>query len=373
LGNFTIAVSEDDLDDLRSRLLRTRWPAHVEAGWAYGTDPRYLREIIDYWIKRYDWRLQERRLNAFPHFRAEVDGVRLHFIRQRGIGSRPMPLLLLHGWPGSFVQMLDLIPLLTDPAAHGGDSFDAFDVIVGSLPGYGFSEQPTAPGMNEARMAELFYQLMTHTLGFSRFAVRGGDWGGGILTHLASSYSAAIIGTHTGGTSPHVDQMPDNPSPAELKYFENVQRWRAAEVGYGQEQSTKPQTLASALNDSPAGLASWIIEKYRRWSDCDGDVETRFSKDELLTNVMIYWITQTIGSSIRLYYESIGDAPLLRSTVPAAYLMSPKDMFPTPREWVARQARIDRWTEIDRGGHFLEWEEPQLVAEDLRTFLHDMR
>ena len=370
---FSIAVSDEDLDDLRARLRRTRWPKHVWAGWDYGTDPVYLRELVDYWLERFDWRLQERRLNAFPQFLAEVDGLRLHFIRQRGSGARTMPLLLLHGWPGSFVQMLDLVPLLTDPVAHGGDSNDAFDVVVVSLPGYGFSDQPTAPGMSEARMAELFYRLMTETLGYARFAVRGGDWGGGILAHLASSYPAAIIGTHTGGTSPHVDEIPANPSSDELEYFENVRLWRAKEVGYSQLQSTKPQTIACALNDSPVGLASWIVEKYRRWSDCDGDVEKRFSKDQLLTNVMIYWITGTIGSSIRLYYEAIGDPPLSNSTVPAAHLMSPKDMFRTPKEWIARTTRIDRWTEIDRGGHFLEWEEPQLVAEDLRSFLRDFR
>ena len=365
---FTIAVPQKNLDDLRSRLLLTRWPDHVQAGWDYGTDPAYLRELVDYWIERFDWRLQERRLNAFPHFRATVDHFGLHFIHQRGVGLQRMPLLLLHGWPGSFVQMLDLIPLLTDPNSHDGDPSDAFDVVVASLPGYGFSDQPTAPGMSEARMADLFHRLMTETLGYPRYAVRGGDWGGGILAHLASSYPVAIIGTHTGGTSPHIDEVPNDLSLAEREYIENVRRWRAAEVGYSQEQSTKPQTLATALNDSPAGLASWIIEKYRRWSDCEGDVETRFSKDDLLTNVMIYWITQTIGSSIRLYYESVGDPPLQDSIVPASFLMSPKDMFRTPKEWIARTARIDRWTEIDSGGHFLEWEEPHLVAADLRAF-----
>ena len=370
---FKIDVSDEDLEDLRSRLRRTRWPNHVGAGWDDGTDPKYLRELVDYWREKFDWRLQERRLNAFPQFLAAVDGLEIHFVRQRGIGPAPMPLLLLHGWPGSFVQMLDLIPKLSDPVAHGADASDAFDVVAVSLPGYGFSEQPIEPGMTEARMAVLFYRLMTETLGFERFGVRGGDWGGGILTHLAASYPSAIIGTHTGGTSPHLDESPNDLSAAERQYLEDVKRWRATEVGYSLIQSTKPQTIASALNDSPAGLASWIVEKYRRWSDCDGDVENRFTKDELLTNIMIYWVTQTIGSSIRLYKDAIGDAPLAKSTVPAAHLMSPKDMFRTPREWIARTNRIDRWTEIDRGGHFLEWEEPQIVAEDLRAFFRDYR
>jgi pimeloyl-ACP methyl ester carboxylesterase len=370
---FEIAVSNEDLDDLHSRLRRTRWPKRFDAGWDFGTDPDYLRDIIDYWLNVYDWRLQERWLNTFAHFHTQVDGFGLHLIHQRGSGPEPMPLLLLHGWPGSFVQMLDIIPLLTDPLGRDGDANDSFGVVIPSLPGYGFSDQPAAPGMNEARMAGLFHALMTESLGYKRYAVRGADWGGGILTHLAAAYPQAIIGTHTGGSSPHLDGFPEDLSPAECRYIDDVMQWRRLEVGYSQEQSTKPVTLATGLNDSPAGLASWIVEKFRRWSDCNGNVETRFSKDALLTNIMIYWVTQTIGSSIRLYREAVGDAPLQHSRVPAAYLMTPKDMFRTPRAWVARTAQIDRWTEIDRGGHFLEWEEPQLVAEDLRTFLRAYR
>ena len=210
-------------------------------------------------------------------------------------------------------------------------------------------------------------------LGYRRYAVRGSDFGGTVATHVAKRFPASVIGIHVGGTSPRADETLPDLSPDERRYAANVRRWRSMEVGYGAIQKTKPQTLAVALNDSPAGLASWIVEKFRRWSDCDGDVESRFTKDELLTNVMIYWMTQTIGSSIRQYRDGIGNAFLVGSTVPAAFLMSSKDMLPTPREWVARTARIDRWTPIDRGGHFIEWEEPEIVAEDVREFLGELR
>ena len=367
---FSIDVPQRELDDLRARLAATRWPDDpAEGGWDAGTDPAYLRELVDHWLHRYDWRLQERRLNAHPQFRARVGGFGLHLVHRRGTGPAPLPILLLHGWPGSFVQMLDLVPLLADP----GDPADAFDVVVPSLPGFGFSDRPRAPGLTEADAADLMHGLMTVVLGHPRYAVHGTDFGGTVLTHLAARHPDAVVGTHAGGTSPRVDETLPDLSPAERRYAADVRRWRATEVGYGAIQATKPQTLATALTDSPAGLAGWIVEKFRRWSDCGGDVETRFTKDQLLTNVMVYWVTRTIGSSIRWYRDGIGDAPLRGSPVPAAFLMPAKDMLPTPREWVARSARIDCWTEVDRGGHFIEWEEPGLVADDIRAFFRGLR
>lgn len=372
--SFTIAVSDATLADLDDRLARTRWPDAVDGtGWNYGTSREYLQSLVAYWQDGFDWRAQERRLNAFPHFRATVNGIGLHFIHQRGNGVDPIPLLLLHGWPGSFVQMLDILPLLTDPVAHSGQPDDAFHVVIGSLPGFGFSDRPGAPGMSVARMAPLFHRLMTETLGYSRYAIRGGDLGAGILTQVAIQYPESVIGIHTGGTTPFLMQVPDGLSPAEQQYVADAQHWGQTEMAYAQEHASKPQTLAHGLNDSPAGLASWIIEKFRRWSDCDGDIERRFSKGDLLTNLMVYWVTETIGSSMRLYYETVRDPQWGHPDVPTAYLMSPKDMFPTPREWVARTSRIDRWTEIGRGGHFLEWEEPGLMADDLRAFFRPLR
>lgn len=371
---FTVHVTDAQLEDLKQRLARSRWPDEPAGiGWDYGTDPTYLHRLVDYWRTGFDWRKQESQLNAFPQFVSEVDGMGIHYVLARGHGVAPIPVLLLHGWPGSFVQMLDLVPLLADPAAHGRSDAIAFDVVAASLPGFGFSDRPAVTGMDEAAMADLLHKVMTDVLGYHRYAVHGTDFGGTVATQLAARYPDHIIGLHVGGTSPRVDETLPDLSAAERRYAEWVRAWRASEVGYGAIQGTRPQTLAPALNDSPMGLASWLVEKFRRWSDCDGDVDSRFSMDQLLTNVMVYWTSETIGSSIRLYRDGIGDANLVDSPVPAAFLMSSKDMFPTPRDWVARTARIDRWTPVDRGGHFIEWEEPALVADDMREFFTSIR
>lgn len=372
---FTIAFGQDVLDDLRVRLERTRWPDEVQgAGWQYGANLEYLQQLVRYWHDQFRWGEQERTLNRFAHFRATVDGVGVHFIHERGVGPQPLPIVLLHGWPSSFVQMLKILPLLTNPAQHGGDATDAFDVIVPSLPGYGFSDRPTKPGMSVGRIAKLLASLMTEELGYTRFAMRGSDLGAGVIQQLALTHSDLLIGLHLSGTNPYVGQIPDQLSEAEQQFVANAQRWSMQEMAYAMEHSSKPQTLAYGLNDSPAGLAAWIIEKFRAWSDCNGNLEQRFSRDELLTNLTIYWITQTINSSIRLYYETARDPGAWgRVEVPTAMLMSPKDLFPTPREWVERSYHVDRWTDIDRGGHFLEWEEPELVAEDIRAFFRPFR
>lgn len=372
---FTINIPQPTLDDLRARLERTRWPDQVDgAGWNYGANLAYMQELTAYWHDTFDWRKQEAALNRFAQFRAEVDGIGIHFIHERGKGPHPLSVMLLHGWPSSFVQMLKIIPLLTDPAAHGGDPNDSFDVIVPSLPGYGFSDRPTMPGMSVARIAGLFHTLMTKELGYTRYAVRGSDLGAGVIAQLAALAPDALIGIHQSGTNPYIGQVPDNLSQAEQEFVANAQRWNQEEMAYAMEHSSKPQTLAYGLNDSPAGLAAWIVEKFRRWSDCDGDVEKRFSKDELLTNLTIYWATETINSSIRLYYETARDpGRWSQAHIPTAVIMPSKDMFPTPREWIERQGPVTRWTPTDRGGHFLEWEEPQLVADDMRAFFHTLR
>jgi pimeloyl-ACP methyl ester carboxylesterase len=372
---FEVNVPQATLDDLRDRLARTRWPDEVNgAGWNYGTNLAYLRELIDYWRDGFDWRAQEAAINRFAHFRAEVDGIGIHYIHERGTGPDPIPLVLLHGWPSSFVQMLDLIPMLTGPAAHGGEATDSFDVVVPSLVGYGFSDRPREPGMSPARMANLFHRLVTEQIGYARYATRSSDLGAGVASQLALSHPEATIGVHMSGTNPYIGQVPENLSPAEQEFVANAQAWMQTEMAYAMEHTSKPQTLAYGLNDSPAGLAAWIVEKFWRWSDHGGNLETAFSKDQLLTNLTVYWATETINSSIRLYYEAARDPGQYgRAEVPTAYLMTSKDMFPTPREWVERTSRVDRWTEIDRGGHFLEWEEPELVAADLREFFRPLR
>jgi pimeloyl-ACP methyl ester carboxylesterase len=363
---FQVQVPQAVLDDLKDRLGRTRWPDEVQgAGWDYGTNTAYLKGLLGHWQTGFDWRKQERAINQFAQFRAEIDGLKIHFIHERSKNKNAMPILLLHGWPSSFFQMHKIIPLLTD----------GFDVVVGSLPGYGFSDIPKEKGMSVGKMAGLFHKLMTESLGYARYAVRGSDLGAGVIQQLGLMHPEALIGTHQSGTNPYVGYVPENLSPAEQEFLKNAQRWNQTEMAYAQEHSSKPQTLAFGLNDSPAGLASWIIEKFRTWADTEGNLEGRFSKDELLTNLTIYWATGTINSSMRLYYETARDqtAKYGRVEVPTALLMSPKDLFPTPREWAERSYNVVRWTEIDRGGHFLEWEEPELVATDIKAFFRDLK
>ncbi|MBA3415781.1 MAG: epoxide hydrolase [Chloroflexia bacterium] len=372
---FEVQVPVETIDDFRARLAATRWPDEVTgSGWDYGTDQGYLRELVGYWASDFDWSAQQERLNRFANYRAEVDGFGLHFIHERGQGPNPMPLLLLNGWPSSFVQMLEIIPMLTDPASHGGDAADSFDVVVGSLPGYGFSDRPSEPGMSIGPIGELFHTLLTEGLGYDRYALRGSDLGAGVTGQMALNHGDSVVGHHTGGTNPYVMQVPDDLSPAEQEFVAAAQQWTQAEMAYAMLHASKPQTLAPALNDSPAGLASWIVEKLWRWSDNDGNVESAIARDDILANLTVYWATGTIGSSMRLYYETVRNpGGFGRAEVPTAMLMSPRDMFPTPREWVERSFRVDRWTEIDRGGHFLEWEVPELVAEDLRAFYRPLR
>ena len=310
-------------------------------------------------------------MNRLDHFRSEIDGLGIHFVHERGEGENPTPLLLLHGWPSTFVQMLDIVPMLTTPSEFGGDSGESLDVVVASLPGYGFSDRPTEPGMSVPRIADLLHTLMSDELGYDRYGGRGSDIGAGVLLQLGLNHRNSIIGLHLSGTNPRVEteMIPDDPTDAEAEFIENAEHWGQEEAAYAMEQATKPQTLAYGLNDSPAGLAAWILEKFRMWSDNDGNVEDAFTRDDLLTNLTIYWATETINSSMRLYYESARDAGKWgRPDVPTALLMAPADMFPTPREWAERFYRIDRWTETEQGGHFLEWEEPELTAEDIRAF-----
>jgi len=376
---FKVEILSSTLDDLRERLKRTRWTDEVaDAGWDYGTNLAYLKQLVDYWQNEFDWRAQEKAINRFSHFRTEVDGFNLHFIYQRGKGETPMPIILTHGWPDSFVRMLKLIPLLTDPQNHGGDIQDSFDVIVPSLPGFGFSDKPREKGFNVASVAKLFARLMTEKLGYTRFAAHGGDWGSSVTEQLALNYPDALIGIHlTDVPFWHMLTMPPQDlSDAERKYLAAGKKWQKEEGAYAIIQSTQPQTLAPGLNDSPAGLASWIVEKFRRWSDCDGDVESRFTKDELLTNIMIYWATETINSSARYYYEALHN-PLKdtgkRVEAPTGIARFPKDISHAPREYAERFFNIQGWTEMPSGGHFAAMEEPELLAEDIRTFFRPLR
>ena len=372
---FTIAVPDVDLEDLRRRLDHVRWPdAVADAGWDYGTDLDYARSLCAYWRDVYDWRAHERSLNALPQFRVEIDGLGIHFAHIRGQGPRPMPLVLTHGWPSSFYEMHKVIGPLSDPAAHGGDPADAFDLVVPSLPGYGFSDRPSARGLDTDRIAELWARLMTEVLGYERFGAQGGDWGAAVNTGLGLRHPERLIGLHYNMLVPPIDEAAL--TPEQLLWWEEVKAYRAREWGYVGLQSTKPQSLAFGLMDSPSGLAAWIVEKWRRWSDCDGDVESVYSKDELLTNIMIYWVTRTIGSSLRLYYETFG--PM---TGPPAYagvevptgVAAFKEVNRPPRELCEPHFNIQRFTVMERGGHFPAMEVPGDLVDEVRAFFRPLR
>jgi pimeloyl-ACP methyl ester carboxylesterase len=378
---FTINVSDTVLADLRHRLAATRWPDEIEhTGWDLGSSLSYMKSLVEYWRDVYDWRRQEAALNQLPQYRVALDGFRIHFVHVRGKGPKPLPLVITHGWPGSFIEMVKLIPLLIDPEAHGGKAEDAFDVIVPSLPGYGFSDRPRDRGMNPFKVAALWARLMGE-LGYERFAAQGGDWGSAISTALGLEHPQRMIGIHLnyiagrfllGGT---LNQPQDDHTAK--SYLAELRGWWDLEGGYSHLQSTKPQTLGYALNDSPVGLAAWIVEKFRTWSDCAGDPERVFTRDELLTNVMTYWVTETANSSTRLYFET-RERPLQLSAAnrvkpPVAVAIFPKEIAMPPRELAERGYNITRWTVMPRGGHFAAMEQPGLLANDLREFFRPLR
>lgn len=376
---FSIHVAEDVLDDLRARLRGVRWPDEIpNSGWLYGTNLAYMKALVTYWREVYDWRQHEALLNGFKQYMVPLGGVDLHFIHEPGHGPHPMPLLLSHGWPGSVLEFHKLIPLLTDPARFGGDPADAFTVIAPSLPGYGFSFRPDQPRFHVDAIADLFAQLMTDVLGYRRFGAQGGDWGASITSLLGLNYADRVAAIHLNLLMLRRDiSAPAHPTDEERTYLEDLRQWLNEETGYQWIQGTRPQTLAYGLTDSPVGLAAWVIEKFRTWSDCGGDVERRFTKDELLTNVMIYWVTGAINASFWPYYARRREPwPIpegVRVEVPTAYAAFPREIVRPPRPWAERVYNIQRWTPMPAGGHFAALEEPEALAADLRAFFRGLR
>jgi pimeloyl-ACP methyl ester carboxylesterase len=367
IERFLLPYSEAAVDDLHRRLAQTRWPDEIPGtGWERGVDLAYLREICTYWREKFDWKAEIQKLSAWDHYRYVSGDTRVHFLHARGKGAGRNPLILTHGWPGSFLEMLKIIPLLNNAG---------FDVVAPSLPGFGFSDRPTRPGMNTFRIAELWAGLMGE-LGYSNFFAQGGDFGAAVTTILGLRHADLVTGVHLnyipGSYRPSMEAG-GVPTPAEQAYLADLDGWFREHGAYAHLQRNEPQTPAYALNDSPAGLAAWIIEKFRSWSDCGGDVETRFSKDELLANVTLYWMTQTISSSFRLYNEA-KSAPLQFAPgdfvkVPCAIARFPLEAPFPPPEWVARGYNIERWTQMPRGGHFAAAEEPGLLAADIAEFV----
>jgi pimeloyl-ACP methyl ester carboxylesterase len=380
---FRIAVPDHALKELSRKIVETRWPDAIEnSSWNYGTDLHYLKELAVYWARAFDWRKQEARLNQLPQFRVTIDGCAVHFVHQRGEGPAPLPIVLTHGWPSTFVEMERLIPLLANPSAHGGDASDAFDVVVPSLPGFGFSDRSRVPGMTPLLVATLWSKLMTEELGYTRYAAHGGDIGSSVTArvgfidpshvvgiHLTYVSGSALIGYLGPGSAPLTSE--------ESRFQRESEQWAEAEGAYSHLQRTKPQTLAYALNDSPVGLASWIVEKFRGWSDCRGDVELRFTKDELLTHISIYWFTETIASSMRMYFETRSApwrfGPADRIKIPTGVTLFPEDIPVPPRPWAERIFNITHWGVMPRGGHFAAHEEPELLAQEIRSFFRPLR
>ena len=376
----TLDIPEPAIVDLRERLERTRFPDQAPGpAWAYGADLDYIRDLVEYWRTRFDWRAQEARLNAFPQYRAALSDIDLHFLHVPGRGPSPCPLLLLHGWPGSVLEFLEIIPRLTDPARFGGDPADAFTVVAPSLPGYGLSFKPGQRRFGVEEIADCVAALMQSTLGYSKFGVQGGDWGGITASRLGYAHSNKLIGIHVNLLSVRRDlAQPTEPTPEERRYFDQLAHWQREETGYQSIQGTKPQTLAFALTDSPAGLAAWIVEKFRSWSDCGGDIESVFLRDHLLANISFYWFTGAIGSSFWPYYARMHRPwPIPEGgtvAVPTGYAEFPHEIIRPPRSLAARTyTDIRRWTQMPRGGHFAAMEQSEALASEIQAFFRPLR
>ena len=377
---FRAHVPDAAIDDLKMRLALTRFPDQPPgAPWATGTDLAWMRELAEHWRTRFDWRAQEARLNAFPQFKVPLAGIELHYIHAPGEGPAPLPLLLSHGWPGSVFEFLALIPRLTHPERFGGDPADAFTVVAPSLPGYGFSFAPGQPRLSVEQMADAFATLMADVLGYRRFATQGGDWGASVSARLGFAHPRHTIGVHLNLLPLRRDAKPrPDASEAERRYLGELQHWLSEETGYSTQQGTRPQTLAYGLTDSPVGLAAWIAEKMRAWSDCGGDVESVFAKDEILANVSLYWFTGAIGSSFWPYYaRHHGPWPIPDGAtvdVPMGYCEFPTEIVRPPRSLAERTfTDIRRWSVMPHGGHFAAMEQPAALAEEIRAFYRPLR
>jgi epoxide hydrolase len=373
IEKFRIDIPQADLDDLRDRLGRTRWPDQLpKVGWDYGIALDDVRELAEYWRTGYDWRVHERRLNSFPQFTTQIDGQTVHFLHVRSAEAGALPLIMTHGWPGSVVEFMEIIGPLTDPGAHGGDARDAFDMVVPSIPGFGFSGPTRERGWNVNRIARAWDELMRR-LGYSRYGAQGGDWGSGISRELGAIVPEHVIGVHLSTLSPHVSGEPPELDAQDRERVERLRRFRLTGSGYGAVQATRPQTVGYGLTDSPAGQLAWIAEKFGEWTD--GGL-TAVDRDQMLTNISVYWLTGTAGSSARLYFEAArsgGWGPPVPSTVPTGVAVFPEEIAPPVWRLAEQSNNVVHWSEFDRGGHFAAMEEPDLLVGDVREFFRLFR
>ena len=377
---FKLSVPEEQLQDLQARLKNTRWPDEPPLEpWSSGTSVHYMKELADYWREEFDWRAQEAKFNQLCQFSVPVSGIDLHYIHEAGKGPKPTPLLLSHGWPGSVFEFHKLIPMLTDPASFGGDPADAFTVVAPSLPGYTFSFKPGQKRFSVEEIATVFATLMTDLLGYERFAAQGGDWGAFVTSRLGYTHPRNVMGIHLNLLTVRRDpKMLENPTDEEKRFLDELNHFLKEETGYQWIQGTKPQTLAYGLTDSPVGLAAWLVEKFRAWTDCDGNPENALTKDEMLTNIMFYWLTGAIGSSFWPYYARMhGPWPIPEGgaiSVPTGYVEFPKEILHPPRSVAQRMyGNITRWTRAPRGGHFAALEQPEFLAKEIREFFRPLR
>ena len=377
---FRLHVPDETLRDLRERLARVRWPDEPPAPpWSTGSSVAYLQDLVAYWRDGFDWRGQEAVLNSFRQFKVPLGGIDLHFIHEEGKGPNPMPLLLSHGWPGSIVEFLKVLPMLTDPARFGADPADAFTVVAPSLPGYALSFARGQKRFGVVAIAELFASLMTDVLSYHRFATQGGDWGAAITSRLAYQFPERLIGIHLNFLAVRRDRkMLENGTAEEKAFLGQLEHFLEEESGYQWIQGTKPTTLAFGLTDSPAGLAAWIVEKFYTWTDCDGNIETAVTRDEMLTDIMLYWATGAIGSSFWPYYDRRHSPwPIpegARIETPTGYTEFHKEILRPPRSFAERlYANIQRWTVMEKGGHFAALEQPEALAREIRAFFRPLR
>jgi pimeloyl-ACP methyl ester carboxylesterase len=372
---FRIDIPEAGLDDLRQRLSRTRWPEPETVGdWSQGIPLAYIRDLCEYWATGYDWRRCEAALNRWPQFRTEIDGLDLHFLHVCSPREDATPLVITHGWPGSIIEFQKVIGPLTDPVAHGGDAADAFHLVVPSLPGYGFSAKPTRPGWSTLHTGDAWDELMGR-LGYARYGAQGGDWGAQITTGLGMKHADHLIGIHLNMpiVLPDPDTMSDL-TESEQAAMASLSHYMEWDSGYSKQQSTRPQTIGYALVDSPAGLCAWIVEKFWAWTDCDGDPANALTRDEMLDNVMLYWLTAAGASSARLYWESFAKPLLGPVEAPIGCSVFPKEIFRGSRRWAEKQFPTLRyWNEPPRGGHFAAFEQPELFVDEVRAAFRAFR
>jgi len=372
---FRIAATEAELDDLKRRLRTIRWPEReCVDDWSQGLPLVYAQELCTYWLEKYNWREREARLNRFPQFKTPIDGLGIHFLHVRSPHAEAVPLVITHGWPGSIVEFHKVIEPLTNPTAHGGEAADAFHVVCPSLPGYGFSDKPTRAGWNVQRIARAWSELMPR-LGYRRYAAQGGDWGAMVTTSIGIQDPAHCIGIHLNMPIALPDPATrDDMSENEKASLASIQHYNDWDSGYSKQQGTRPQTLGYGLTDSPAGQLAWIVEKFWSWTDCDGHPENVLTRDELLDNVMLYWLPATAASSARLYWESFRSAPMDPVPVPVGCSIFPKEIFRTSRRWAEKRfAKLVYFNELQKGGHFAAFEQPETFVRELRAFFRGLR